>query len=173
MDFSRLNHRLKDTPVNIRGLKDHVRHDLVKRRARRLPPRFAFKIWINLHVHRFKNRDFHLRKPAPPHLQPVQSRKDRRLEALDAHRHNLRARLFCNQPRAVIDLHQASGDRQTAFRKDNQTVSALYRIYQCTGRQRPCRVKGHGARQLQEWFNPPALRNSVVNRKNRVFIQHR
>ena len=125
VDLRRLDQRLDHGAVDRGGAVDQVRHDLVERGARRLPAVLALERRIDRELHRLQHRHRDLGEPAPPHLRLRQPRERRVLEAVDAHRHDQRVGLVGDQAGAVVDLHQAAGDGDAAFREDDQRLAVL------------------------------------------------
>ena len=99
---------------------------LVERGARRLPALAALERRIDRELDRLEHRDRHLREPAAGAPVPC----DRRVNGVCS-RPSMRTGtiigvgLVGDQAGAVIDLHQAAGDGDAAFRKDDQRVAGL------------------------------------------------
>ena len=125
VDLGRLDHRLEHGAVGRRGAEDEVRHDLVERGARRHAAVLALERRIDGELHRLQHGDRDLGEPAAAHLRAIQPRERRRLEPFDPHRHDHGVGLVGDQAGAVIDLHQAAGDGDAAFREDDQRLARL------------------------------------------------
>ena len=164
--------RFDHGPVGRGRAKHEVGHDLIKRRAGGDAAFLSLQRGIDIELDRLENFDGHLRKPAPAHLRAVEPRERRRFEPLEADRHHHRVGLVGDQPGAVIDLHQAAGDGDAAFRKDDQRVAVLHRVDQRARRHRLGRIERHRAGQLQERLDPPALRDAVIDGEHRFLLEN-
>ncbi len=74
--------------VGRRGAEHEVGHDLIERGARRLATLPALQLGRDREIDRLQHRDGHLREPAAAHLAALEPRERRRLEPVDAHRHD-------------------------------------------------------------------------------------
>ena len=173
MDFRRVDQRFDHGAVGRGGPEDQVGHDRIKRGSGGLPPLAALELRIDIKLDRFKHCDGDFRKPAAAHLRALEPAEDRRLRPVDAHRHHHGVRLVGDQAGAVIDLHQAAGDGDAAFREDHQGVAVAHRIDDVAHRKRLERIERHGAHDLEHRLDPPTLRNPHVDGEDRPLRQHR
>ena len=82
-------------------------------------------------------------------------------------------RLVGDHGGAVIDLHQAAGDGDAAFREDDQRIAGLDRVDQRARRHRLERIERHRVGELQERLHPPALRDADVDGEDRLAVAQR
>ena len=154
--------------IGVGRAEDEIRHDLIERRAGRHPPRLAFQRVIDREADRFEHGEREFRKPAPARLFARQPREHRRLGAVDVHRDDHRAGFFRDQPRPVIDFHQTAGDRQPAFREDDQRIPVLDRIDQRARAKRIGWIERDHAHEFQKRLRPPCLRDRAVDGEDRL-----
>ena len=173
MDARGFDDRLDHGVIGRGGVEDQVRHDVVERSARRLPPPAAFQLRIDGEPHRLEHGDGDLGEPASPHLAAFEPAEDRRLRPLDAHRHHHGVRLVGDQPGAVIDLHQPAGDRDAAFREDDQRFAVAHGIDQRARRHRLERIERESAAHLEERLDPPARGDADIDGEDRILGQQR
>ena len=173
MDVRGLDHRLHHGAVGRGGAEHEIRHDLVERRARRLPAIAALEAGIDRKLDRLEDGDGDLGKPAALDLGTRQPAERRLLEPVDAHRHDMRVGLVGDQAGAVIDFHQAARDGDASLGENDKRVAGLDRVDQRARRHRLGRVERHRAGDLEERLDPPALRDAVVDREHRLAFEQR
>jgi hypothetical protein len=76
-------------------------------------------------THRLQHGDPDPGEPAAANLRAAEPREDRGLEALDAHRHDHRARFLGDHCSPVIDLHQLAGDSDAPLRQIRRRLRRL------------------------------------------------
>ena len=161
--LGRVNDGVEHRAVDRRGAEHQIRHDLVERRASGLAARLTLELIRHGQGDRVQDGDAHLGEPAPANLLAGKAGEDRRLQPVDLHRHDLRAGLLGDEAGAVIDLHQASGDRQAALREDDEALPSPHGVDQRSRGQRTRRVQRHGAGELEERLHPPALGDAMID----------
>ncbi len=171
--LGRFDQRFDHGAVGRGGAEDQVGHDGVERGARGLAALAAFELRVDLELDRLQDRDGDLRKQPAAHLRAFQPAEDRRFRPVDAHRHHHRVRLVGDHRRAVIDLHQAAGDGDAAFRKDHQRIAVAHRIDDVAQRERLERIERHGAHEFEERLDPPVFRHRHVDGEDRALRQDR
>ena len=92
----------------------------------------------------------------------------RTFEAVDAHGNDGRVGLVRDHRGAVVDLHQAAGDGQAAFRKDDERRAVLHGLDQVAHAERARWIDGVELRELQKRFHPPRLRHRRIDGISRV-----
>ena len=165
------DHRLDHGAVGRGGAEHQVRHDAIERGAGRHAALLALERRVDAEPHRLQDRRRDLGKQAAAHLVAAEAGEKRRLQALDAHRHHHRVGLVGDQAGAVIDLHQAAGDGDAAFRKDDQRLAALTALISVRVAIGLVGSSGIGAGELQERLHPPALRDRAVDGEHRLAIR--
>src|SRR6516162_3140020 len=73
----------------------------------------------------------------------------------------------------VIDLHQAAGDGDASFRKDDQRIARPHLFDQGAHRHRLERIERHRVGQLHERAHPPQLRDPDVDCEDRLAVAQR
>ena len=124
-------------------------------------------------LHRLEHGHRDLGEPAAAHLAFGQPGERRGVEAFEPHRHDEGVGLVGDQSGAVIDLHQAAGDGQPAFREDDQRLAAFDGVDQRARRHRLGRIERHRAGEAQERLDPPVLRHRAVDGEHRILRQQR
>ena len=168
-----LDDGLEHRAVGRGGAEYEIGHDAVERRTRRLPSPAALERGIDRKLHRLEHGHFDFREPFAAHLSLGQPAERRLLQALDAHRHDLRIGFVGDHGGAVVDLHQAAGDGDAALRKDDQRIAGLDRIDQGTDRHRLHRIERERARELEERLDPPQPRDADIDGEDRLAIAQR
>ena len=171
--FGGLHHRFDHRAVGRGGAEHEIGHDAVERRARGLPALAALELGVDGELHGLENRDRHLGKPAPAHLTLLEPAERGLLQAFDAYGHDLGIGLVRDQGRTVIDLHQAAGDGDAPFRKDDQRIARLHLSDQGAHRHRLERIERHRLGQLHERPHPPQLRDPDVDGEDRLAVAQR
>ncbi len=168
-----VDHRLEHGAVGRGGAEHEIRHDAVERGARRQPALAALELGIDRELDRLEDRDLDLREPLAAHLPLGQPAERRLLQALDAHRHDLGIGLVGDHGGAVVDLHQAAGDGDAPFRKDDQRVAGLDRVDQGANRHRLQRIERHRVGELHERPHPPQLGDADIDGEDRLAVAQR
>ena len=150
-----------------------VRHDLVKRGARGLPPPAALELRIELSL-------------TGSRMVTVIFGNSRRRTCVRLSRLKIVASgpsmctgttiasdLSAIIAGAVVDFHQAAGDGDAAFRKDDQHVAVAHRVDDGAQRKRLERIERHGAHEFEERLDPPVLRHRDVDGEDRPLGQQR
>ncbi len=147
------------------GLEDQVGHDLVELGAGGGTALSAFQLFRHGQFLRFHHGHLHFREQALADLVRVQVGERRLFQAVDADRHDLRAGLVGHHGGAVIDLHQAAGDGDPAFREDRHRLAGIHHLDQRAGRHRLGRVDRKRIGEPQERLDPGALGHVIVDRE--------
>ena len=173
VDPRRLDHGVNHGATGRGGAEHEIGHDAVKRGAGGMAAVLSLERRVDGELDRFEHGHDDLRKPAPPDLVLRQAREWRRLKAVDANRHDHRVRLVGDEAGAVIDFHQAAGDRKPTLGEDDQSLARLHGVDQRAGCHRLQRIERHGARDLQERLHPPALCDAMIDGEDRILVEQR
>ncbi|CDX61376.1 hypothetical protein MPL1032_390012 [Mesorhizobium plurifarium] len=171
--IGRLDDLLKHGLADVLGAEDEVRHHLIERGTRRGAPLAPLQFLRDFELHWFQDGHLDLREQAAAHMLRGEPREVALLQPFDAHRHHHRAGLVGDHGGAVIDLHEAAGDRDAAFREDDQRIAALHDLDQRAGRHRLRRIERQRAGKLHERLHPPGLGDGIVDREDRLLVGQR
>ena len=145
--------------IDRRRQRRRVGHDVLQRSACSLPARLAAQARIDLEPGaggRMVTRDF--RKPGFLGLDFAESSR-----SASARRPSMRTGmtrrvgLVRNHRGAVVDLHQAAGDRQAAFRKDDERRAVLHSLDQVAHAEGTRWIDGEDFASFRNGFTHHAL----------------
>ena len=173
VDLRGFDQRLRHRALDRGGAVHEVRHDLVERCTRGDAAVLALERRIDRELDRLEHRHPHLGEPAAAHLGLRQPGERRGVEAFEPHRHHEGFGLVGDEARAVIDLHQAAGDREPALREDDQRIAAFDGVDQRARRHRLGRIDRQRAGEAKERLDPPFLGHLAVDGEHRILRQDR
>ena len=165
--------RFEQGPVDARVANRALHHNVIERRARCPASLTACERRIKRQLARRLNGDPHFGKAHLGQLRHPEKTEGCPFQSLDPYGDDIGISLVSNQACALIDLHQAAGDRQPPFRENHQRLAALDDVDEIAGGERLGRVHGVGIDQLQEGFHPPGLGNPAIDRKRGIARQQR
>ena len=158
----RVQQRLEQGAVDVRGAEHHVGHHVIELVGLMLAERRAAKALRRIELDGRQEGERDLREPAQPEF-PAHARERRILGAVDPHGKHFGLGHLGNRSRPLIDLHERPGDGQAAFREDHHPVALFQFIDQGAERHRIRRVDGNHVEEIEGQPCPPVFRHMGVD----------
>ena len=172
MLLTRVEQRVEQRRVDASG-REHRLHHLVAERAAQRDATGAAGHALGRRQHA-RRQDAHVnpRKQASTDLAG-QARERRELHTVDAHGQQRGLRALGNDRGPFVHLHQRSGRRDAAFRKDDAGRAGFHRADHRADGERVRRIDRQRVDEREERLRPPLLRDQRVDGEDRIAGQER
>ena len=167
---TRVEQRVEERRIDARGREHRLHHLVAERAAQRDATGAAGHTLGRRQQARRQDAHGNPRKQAPTDLAG-QARERRELHTVDAHGQQRGLRALGNDRGPFVHLHQRSGRRDAAFRKNDAGRAGFHRPDHGADGERVRRIDRQRVDEHEERLRPPLLRDQCVDGEDRIARQ--